>query len=131
MESRQPDVQCTKAGKDYFAIRGLEKYAGVWSLWALGVGAAFTKQGDRDVKAVVSAGDMKRFAHFLRHFHCADSNSQIGRSGIPDVVRPALKMPQPFEFLCLELIILDQSVKPVIQSGSNDSVTGVDHTEFQ
>ena len=28
--------------KDYFAKRGLERYAGIWSLWALGVGAVIS-----------------------------------------------------------------------------------------
>ena len=30
------------AGNDYFARRGLRRYAGVWSLWALGVGAVIS-----------------------------------------------------------------------------------------
>ena len=35
-------IAYTTADKDYFAKRGLQKYAGVWSLWALGVGAVIS-----------------------------------------------------------------------------------------
>ncbi len=42
MKSQQPGVQYTKAGDTYFEKRRLQKYAGVWSLWALGVGAVIT-----------------------------------------------------------------------------------------
>jgi len=35
-------VTYTSAGKDYFAERGLRRYARVWSLWALGVGAVIS-----------------------------------------------------------------------------------------
>jgi len=42
MDPGKSGVQYTDAGKDYFAKRGLRKYAGVWSLWALGVGAVIS-----------------------------------------------------------------------------------------
>jgi len=42
MDSGKSGVQYTDAGKEYFARRGLQKYAGVWSLWALGVGAVIS-----------------------------------------------------------------------------------------
>lgn len=35
-------VTYTSAGADYFAQRGLRRYARVWSLWALGVGAVIS-----------------------------------------------------------------------------------------
>ncbi len=35
-------VEYRAAGDDYFARRGLRRYAGVWSLWALGVGAVIS-----------------------------------------------------------------------------------------
>ncbi|MGH8265001.1 MAG: amino acid ABC transporter permease, partial [Steroidobacteraceae bacterium] len=35
-------VTYTQAGKEYFEQRGLKRYAGVWSLWALGVGAVIS-----------------------------------------------------------------------------------------
>jgi ethanolamine permease len=35
-------VTYREAGADYFAKRGLRRYAGVWSLWALGVGAVIS-----------------------------------------------------------------------------------------
>ena len=33
-------IKYASRDKDYFEKRGLSRYAGVWSLWALGVGAA-------------------------------------------------------------------------------------------
>ena len=42
MGKRQRGIQYTNAGDEYFAKRGLQKYAGVWSLWALGVGAVIS-----------------------------------------------------------------------------------------
>lgn len=38
----QPDVQYAQVDPGYFARRGLRRYAGVWSLWALGVGAVIS-----------------------------------------------------------------------------------------
>lgn len=35
-------ISYTKADANYFAKRGLQRYAGVWSLWALGVGAVIS-----------------------------------------------------------------------------------------
>jgi ethanolamine permease len=35
-------VTYTQAGREYFEMRGLKRYAGVWSLWALGVGAVIS-----------------------------------------------------------------------------------------
>ena len=35
-------VKYASRGKDYFEKRGLQRYAGVWSLWALGVGAVIS-----------------------------------------------------------------------------------------
>jgi ethanolamine permease len=35
-------ISYTKADANYFARRGLQRYAGVWSLWALGVGAVIS-----------------------------------------------------------------------------------------
>ena len=35
-------VTYQKVENDYFSKRGLKKYAGVWSLWALGVGAVIS-----------------------------------------------------------------------------------------
>ena len=42
MDKQARGVQYTNAGAEYFAKRGLKKYAGVWSLWALGVGAVIS-----------------------------------------------------------------------------------------
>ncbi len=39
---RVGSVEYHVAGGDYFARRGLRRYAGVWSLWALGVGAVIS-----------------------------------------------------------------------------------------
>ena len=40
--SQLPQVKYTTAEKGYFDKRGLRRYAGVWSLWALGVGAVIS-----------------------------------------------------------------------------------------
>jgi len=40
--SRQSGVSYTKVDAGYFEKRGLRRYAGVWSLWALGVGAVIS-----------------------------------------------------------------------------------------
>ncbi len=41
--STQPNgVTYVDVDKDYFAERGLSRYAGIWSLWALGVGAVIS-----------------------------------------------------------------------------------------
>src|SRR5262245_17894517 len=37
-------VTYQNAGKEYFEKRGLRRHAGVWSLWALGVGAVISGQ---------------------------------------------------------------------------------------
>lgn len=37
-----PQVQYAQVDPSYFAKRGLRRYAGVWSLWALGVGAVIS-----------------------------------------------------------------------------------------
>jgi len=42
MNKSRHGIQYTNAGDEYFARRGLQKYAGVWSLWALGVGAVIS-----------------------------------------------------------------------------------------
>jgi ethanolamine permease len=42
MAAQERGVSYTKADADYFAKRGLQRYAGVWSLWALGVGAVIS-----------------------------------------------------------------------------------------
>jgi ethanolamine permease len=42
MAGRDGGVSYTKAVADYFVKRGLQRYAGVWSLWALGVGAVIS-----------------------------------------------------------------------------------------
>ncbi len=42
MNKRRHGIRYTNAGDEYFAKRGLQKYAGVWSLWALGVGAVIS-----------------------------------------------------------------------------------------
>ncbi len=42
MDKRQRGIQYTNADDEYFAKRGLRKYAGIWSLWALGVGAVIS-----------------------------------------------------------------------------------------
>src|SRR5688572_7495617 len=42
MAAQERSVSYTKADADYFAKRGLQRYAGVWSLWALGVGAVIS-----------------------------------------------------------------------------------------
>ena len=39
---RVGSVEYHHAGDEYFARRGLRRYAGVWSLWALGVGAVIS-----------------------------------------------------------------------------------------
>lgn len=40
--SEPSSVQYTKVDQSYFEKRGLRRYAGVWSLWALGVGAVIS-----------------------------------------------------------------------------------------
>jgi ethanolamine permease len=40
--AQQSGVTYTKVDKGYFEKRGLRRYAGVWSLWALGVGAVIS-----------------------------------------------------------------------------------------
>lgn len=40
--SESPGVHYTKVDPSYFERRGLRRYAGVWSLWALGVGAVIS-----------------------------------------------------------------------------------------
>ena len=40
--SKQSGVSYTKVDAGYFEKRGLRRYAGVWSLWALGVGAVIS-----------------------------------------------------------------------------------------
>ena len=40
--AQQSGVTYTKVDKSYFEKRGLRRYAGVWSLWALGVGAVIS-----------------------------------------------------------------------------------------
>jgi ethanolamine permease len=40
--SQQSGVSYTKVDSEYFDKRGLKRYAGVWSLWALGVGAVIS-----------------------------------------------------------------------------------------
>jgi ethanolamine permease len=42
MAGQDGGISYTKADASYFAKRGLERYAGVWSLWALGVGAVIS-----------------------------------------------------------------------------------------
>ena len=42
MNKSRHGIHYTNAGDKYFAKRGLQKYAGVWSLWALGVGAVIS-----------------------------------------------------------------------------------------
>ena len=42
MNDPRRGIRYTNAGDEYFARRGLQKYAGVWSLWALGVGAVIS-----------------------------------------------------------------------------------------
>src|SRR5687768_7497114 len=42
MAAQERGISYTKADADYFKKRGLQRYAGVWSLWALGVGAVIS-----------------------------------------------------------------------------------------
>lgn len=42
MAQDQGGISYTKADKGYFEQRGLQRYAGIWSLWALGVGAVIS-----------------------------------------------------------------------------------------
>ncbi len=42
MTNPHGSVSYTKADSEYFAKRGLQRYAGIWSLWALGVGAVIS-----------------------------------------------------------------------------------------
>jgi ethanolamine permease len=42
MDNNTQGVKYTQVGDDYFSKRVLQKYAGVWSLWALGVGAVIS-----------------------------------------------------------------------------------------
>ena len=42
MAQGESGVSYTKADAGYFAKRGLQRYAGIWSLWALGVGAVIS-----------------------------------------------------------------------------------------
>ena len=41
-QDQQGGVRYVEVGADYFEKRGLRRYAGVWSLWALGVGAVIS-----------------------------------------------------------------------------------------
>ncbi|MGB5812617.1 MAG: ethanolamine permease [Polyangiales bacterium] len=42
MSSEEQGVEYDRVGDGYFRERGLRRYAGVWSLWALGVGAVIS-----------------------------------------------------------------------------------------
>jgi ethanolamine permease len=42
MEEKGQGVEYTRVADEYFRERGLRRYAGVWSLWALGVGAVIS-----------------------------------------------------------------------------------------
>ena len=42
MQDSSSGVTYEKVGDDYFKARGLQRYAGIWSLWALGVGAVIS-----------------------------------------------------------------------------------------
>src|SRR5919108_627133 len=42
MNEQPGSVSYKQVGADYFAKRGLKRYAKVWSLWALGVGAVIS-----------------------------------------------------------------------------------------
>ena len=42
MDDKKPGVTYTEAESGYFENRSLKKYAGVFSLWALGVGAVIS-----------------------------------------------------------------------------------------
>ncbi|MEM9729053.1 MAG: ethanolamine permease [Myxococcota bacterium] len=42
MQDREQGVEYDRVGDAYFRERGLRRYAGVWSLWALGVGAVIS-----------------------------------------------------------------------------------------
>lgn len=42
MQQETSGVSYEKVGDDYFKARGLQRYAGIWSLWALGVGAVIS-----------------------------------------------------------------------------------------
>jgi ethanolamine permease len=42
METSTAGVSYAKADESYFKERGLQRYAGIWSLWALGVGAVIS-----------------------------------------------------------------------------------------
>ena len=42
MEKKGPGVEYVPVADHYFSQRGLRRYAGVWSLWALGVGAVIS-----------------------------------------------------------------------------------------
>jgi ethanolamine permease len=42
MSNEPTGVHYAKADKSYFEKRGLQRYAGIWSLWALGVGAVIS-----------------------------------------------------------------------------------------
>ena len=42
MQPREQGVEYDRVGEGYFRERGLRRYAGVWSLWALGVGAVIS-----------------------------------------------------------------------------------------
>lgn len=42
MKNQPSGVSYEKVDSEYFAKRGLQRYAGIWSLWALGVGAVIS-----------------------------------------------------------------------------------------
>ena len=42
MPSDEPGVRYEQADPAYFERRGLRRFAGAWSLWALGVGAVIS-----------------------------------------------------------------------------------------
>lgn len=62
MDKNTQGVQYTRAGDEYFAKRGLQKYAGVWSLWALGVGAVISGHYSGWILGLTSGGWAGAFA---------------------------------------------------------------------
>ena len=70
LNKRRQGIRYTNAGEDYFARRRLQKYAGVWSLWALGTGAVISGHYSGWNLGLASGGwgGMISYIDFLKHY---------------------------------------------------------------
>jgi len=56
MTKKGQGVEYVRVADEYFSERGLRRYAGVWSLWALGVGAVISGDFSLDGTSVWRPG---------------------------------------------------------------------------